>query len=180
MFFRATQGHTLPHIQDEQALTPLTEDNWPSHFRWSEVIHGTYTRHQYSSERYGLIAGGTEVVVGQEPRLHIHMCSPKMGETGSVRSGYRHNANLILFIVIRKAMRDGIKLRRPHNDVILTRGEDDNGFLPSRYIRKAENRYGNLLILFRNVPKEGDHTYRGRAQPPADLVNFWKTQQQAA
>ena len=50
MYFRATQGHTLPHIQDEQVLTLLTEDNWPSHFKWSEVIHGTHTRHQYSIE----------------------------------------------------------------------------------------------------------------------------------
>ena len=75
----------MPHNQDEQALTLLTEDKWPSHFKWSEVIHGTHTRHQYSIEEHGLIAGGTEVVEGQEPRLQIHMCSPKMSKTAAVR-----------------------------------------------------------------------------------------------
>ena len=106
------------------------------------------------------------------------MCSPRKGKTGSVRSGYRHNAILILFIDIRQAMRDGIKFWRSHNDVILTRGQHDNGFLPSRFIRKAEDRYRNPLILFRNLPKEGDYTYHGKEQAPADLVKFWATQQQ--
>ena len=62
MYFRDTQGHTMPHIQDEEALTPLTEDNWPrNQFKMHEVIHGTDIRHQYAIEQHGLIAGGMQV-----------------------------------------------------------------------------------------------------------------------
>ena len=72
-------------------------------------------------------------------------------------------------------MRDGIKFWRSCNDVILTRGENDEGFLPPKYITKAEDNNGNRLILSQNVPKEGEYTYKNKERPPSDLQALWDT-----
>ena len=137
----------MPHILDEQTFTSV--ENWPSHFRYDQVIHGTYSRFQYSIEEHGLIAGGVETPPGHEPRLHIHMCSPRMGKTGSVRSGHRHNADLILYIDFRRALEDGIVFWKSYSDVILTRGENNSGYLPPQYITSAEDQYGGRLFFGR-------------------------------
>ena len=53
LFYRACQGHSLSHIQDEENLEFLTEANCPNHFDLNEVVYGEYPHFQASIEERG-------------------------------------------------------------------------------------------------------------------------------
>ena len=144
MHWRVTQGHSLPHILDEETLQVLTLANWPSHFNLEEVIHGTNHKHFKSITERGLLAGGLNKNVHTNQRSHVHFCSPKMRGAGLVRSGYRSGSDMLVFIDFESALRGGIKFWISSNDVILTRGENERGTLPAKYIKKITDHAGVL------------------------------------
>ena len=74
-------------------------------------------------------AGGLSVMC----RTHIHIATSK-----NALSGHRKSCNVYIYIDVTKAIKDGIKFYLSSNGVILTRGENDIGFLPSSYFSRIE------------------------------------------
>ena len=99
---RATQGHSLAHIDDDKLLTRVEgADEVPT------AIHGTYTANLDSIRERGLCSGA---------RNHIHMTAD--------RSVYdvRPSCNALLHIDVKAAMDTGVLFFRACNGVILARG----------------------------------------------------------
>ncbi|KAJ6259450.1 tRNA 2'-phosphotransferase [Drechslerella dactyloides] len=134
-YIRATQGHSIP-IQEGLLLAPIESNNLPS-----LCVHGTY----YSALTLILESGGLKKM----GRNHIHCAAglPKASihpETGeeipAVLSGMRFNAEVLFYIDVEKALRDGIKFWRSDNHVILTNGrEEDGGVLTMDYVIRVED-----------------------------------------
>ena len=53
--------------------------------------------------------------------------------------GLRCRSEVVVYIDIQAAMRDGIAFYLSENGVILTRGEDEKGVLPAKYISEIAN-----------------------------------------
>ncbi|KAK6344538.1 hypothetical protein TWF696_008172 [Orbilia brochopaga] len=162
-FIRATQGHSIP-IQEDLLLTPIESTNLPS-----ICIHGSY----YSALTLILESGGLKKM----GRNHIHCAAglPKASihpETGeeipAVLSGMRFNAEVLFYIDVEKALRDGIKFWRSDNDVILTNGlEENGGVLSMDYVIRVEDvgqraGGGDLWTREEGVIKEWPATKKAR------------------
>lgn len=124
----ACQGHSFkvePYLSIE-----ITEDNITSlDINPDTVVHGTYKSCIKSIEEKGL---------SKMSRTDIHF-GVNVPESGKVISGMRKSCEVIIFIDILAALRDGFKFTLSNNKVILTPG-NEAGFLPSKYISKILNR----------------------------------------
>merc|ERR1712032_1769849 len=89
--------------------------------------HGTYERHLQSIIRDGLKAGGN---LGQAHRKDVHFSVKRPGET--VVSGMRQSCQVVVYLDLPRAARDGLRFYRSANDVILCAGI--NGIVPPTYI----------------------------------------------
>ncbi|RVW76881.1 tRNA 2'-phosphotransferase 1 [Vitis vinifera] len=90
-------------------------------------VHGSYKRNLESILESGL---------KRMKRLHVHFsCGLPMD--GEVISGMRRDVNLLIFLDVRKALEDGMKLYISDNKVILTEGFD--GVVPVKYFEKIES-----------------------------------------
>ena len=82
VYVRATQGHSIPHIADEEVFDEIgMRDELPEH-----VAHGTFYKHLESIRTHGLWAGG-----GQDEWInHVHCCrlrsKRRRGRRGKRRS----------------------------------------------------------------------------------------------
>ncbi|KAL3320609.1 tRNA 2'-phosphotransferase 1 [Cichlidogyrus casuarinus] len=119
---RAVQGHSV-EIRDLDLKT-LTD---PSAF--PEVIHGTYYRAWADIKNSGLC---------RMQRNHIHFAPGESPDDGVV-SGMRNSAEVLIFIDLPAAIKDGYQFFVSANNVILCPG-DAQGFLPSRYFKSAIDR----------------------------------------
>ncbi|CAF4770423.1 unnamed protein product [Rotaria sp. Silwood1] len=126
---RAHQGHSL-----EEANVDMREITDPDEY--PTVLHGTYMRHWPSIRDKGL---------SKMNRTHIHF-APGLPKQSGVISGMRSNAELYIYIDMKKALTDGFKFFVSNNNVILCPG-NENGFIPVRYFRLVENRHGDQLSL---------------------------------
>ena len=125
MYIRAAQGHTIKTISDSELLTEILDS--------SEIpvcVHGTYRAFLPLILENGL---------NRMKRNHIHMAVGIPGES-EVISGMRKSCEVILYINVSAAMRDGIKFYKSSNNVILTAGLNDTGILPSEYIQEVVER----------------------------------------
>ncbi len=148
-YVRANQGHSMKGVEAENLLTPITledEANMPV-----TVVHGTF----YGAWESILRDGGLR----RMGRNHVHFSTgPPLDEVlrslndaesantrgdagsakgrlstlmdeGKVVSGMRRDAQILLYIDIRKALRDeeGMKWWRSENGVILTEGKGLEG-----------------------------------------------------
>lgn len=68
-------------------------------------------------------------------RKHIHFAKGTFKDR-AVISGLRYNAEVHIYIDLKKALDDGIKFYESENGVILTPG-NDNGFLDHKYFAKV-------------------------------------------
>ena len=124
----ASQGHSFP-VETYLAIE-ITEDNITSlDINPDTVVHGTYHSCIQSIEKEGLSKMG---------RTDIHF-GVNVPESGEVISGMRKSCEVIIFIDILAAIRDGYKFTLSNNRVILTPG-NEAGFLPPKYISKIVNR----------------------------------------
>ena len=75
---------------------------------------------------------------------------------GGVVSGARATSDLLLYINVALAMKDGVQFYRSANGVILTRGLLESGTLPLKYFKSAENRSrdGKMILLDVRHPHE--------------------------
>ncbi|KAJ3125804.1 tRNA 2'-phosphotransferase 1 [Nowakowskiella sp. JEL0407] len=123
---RANQGHSLENVEVE-----MEEISDPSEI--PIVIHGTYNKYWPS-----IVANGLSKI----SRKHIHFAVGKLGEDGVI-SGMRRTADVYIYIDAEKAMKDGIKFLRSHNNVILSSGID--GVIMPEYFLKVEGRNGRVI-----------------------------------
>ncbi|KAG9234246.1 KptA family-domain-containing protein [Amylocarpus encephaloides] len=125
---RANQGHSIA-VESASILSPITIElnNIPE-----LVVHGTYFAFYQSI----LDAGGLKKM----SRTHIH-CSTGLPEgKQGVISGMRGDAELLIYIDVRKSLEDG---KTPwwisENGVVLTEGDED-GLLNPKYFKKIIGR----------------------------------------
>ncbi|XP_010264162.1 PREDICTED: tRNA 2'-phosphotransferase 1-like [Nelumbo nucifera] len=121
LLIRANQGHTIEIIESESLLKPiLSAEEAPV------CVHGTYKRNLESILQSGL---------KRMKRLHVHFSSG-VPTDGSVISGMRRDVNVLIFLDVRRALEDGMKLYISDNKVILTEGFD--GVVPVKYFERIE------------------------------------------
>ncbi|KAL5571943.1 hypothetical protein UlMin_021540 [Ulmus minor] len=129
VFIRANQGHTITTVDSERLLKAiLSADEVPV------CVHGTYKKNLESILESGL---------KRMERLHVHFSSG-LPTDGKVISGMRRNVNVLIFLDVKKALEDGMKLYVSDNKVILTEGFD--GVVPVKYFEKIESWPDRQLI----------------------------------
>jgi 2'-phosphotransferase len=126
---RATQGHSLKTLEASTYLTPITlkdEKLVPE-----TVVHGTF----YGAWERILVSEGLTPM----SRVHVHFATgPKLEEilpeaegvqgpgegkkTDVVISGMRSDAQILIYVDIRKALKAGVEFWRSENGVVLTEG----------------------------------------------------------
>ncbi|VDP90377.1 unnamed protein product [Echinostoma caproni] len=116
---RAFQGHSVK-IEGLE-LIPITDAS-----EFPVVIHGTYWRNWEQIKREGL---------NRMNRTHIHFAPGEIGQSGVI-SGMRNSVDVVIYIDLAAALRDGYKFFLSSNRVILTEG-DANGSLPPKYFAKV-------------------------------------------
>ncbi|XVF79871.1 hypothetical protein PTKIN_Ptkin15bG0025000 [Pterospermum kingtungense] len=122
LLIRANQGHTVTTVESESLLKQiLSADEVPV------CVHGTYKRNLESILESGL---------KRMKRLHVHFSSG-LPTDGEVISGMRRDINILIFLNVRKALEEGMKLYISDNKVILTEGFD--GVVPVKYFEKIES-----------------------------------------
>ncbi|OVA00128.1 Phosphotransferase KptA/Tpt1 [Macleaya cordata] len=131
LLIRANQGHTIETIESESLLKPiLSAEEAPV------CVHGTYKRNLESILQTGL---------KRMKRLHVHFSSG-LPTDGEVISGMRRDVNVLIFLDVRKALQEGMKLYISDNKVILTEGFD--GIVPVKYFEKIKTWPGRQPIPF--------------------------------
>ncbi|KAI3954983.1 hypothetical protein MKW98_004986 [Papaver atlanticum] len=131
LLIRANQGHSIKTIESDNLLKPiLSAEEAPV------CVHGTYTKNLESILNTGL---------KRMRRLHVHFSSG-FPTDGEVISGMRRDVNLLIFLDVKKALREGMKLYISENKVILTEGF--NGVVPVKYIEKIETCPHRQLVPF--------------------------------
>lgn len=131
LLIRANQGHTTTAVETESLLKPiLSAEEFPV------CVHGTYKRNLDS-----ILASGLK----RMKRLHVHF-SRGLPTDGEVISGMRRDVDVLIFLDVRKALEEGMKLYISDNKVILTEGFD--GVVPSKYFQKIESWPGRQPIPF--------------------------------
>ncbi|XP_044439750.1 tRNA 2'-phosphotransferase 1 isoform X1 [Triticum aestivum] len=139
LLIRANQGHTVTTVTSESLLKPILSAD-----EVSVCVHGTYRKNVDSILKHGL---------KRMARLHVHFSSglPSdggviSGTNGLPSSGMRSGANILIYLNVRKALQDGMKLYISDNKVILTEGFD--GVVPIKYFEKIETWPGRAPIPF--------------------------------
>lgn len=122
LLIRANQGHTITTVESESLLKPILSPD-----EVSVCVHGTYKRNLDS-----ILESGLKCM----KRLHVHF-SCGLPTDGEVISGMRRDVNVLIFLNVRKALEDGMKLYISDNKVILTEGFD--GVVPVEYFEKIES-----------------------------------------
>lgn len=152
---RANQGHSIA-IESASLLKPITleADNVPD-----MVVHGTY----YAFYPAILQSGGLKKM----GRNHVHFSTGLPEDRAGVISGMRSDAELLIYVDVRKSLEDGAMLWwLSDNGVVLTEG-DGNGLVPTKYWRKAEGRRLDAGLLWQDGKEiaELPQSLRGRNAP---------------
>lgn len=122
LLIRANQGHTVTTVETESLLKPILSAE-----EVSVCVHGTYKKNLESILQEGL---------KRMKRLHVHF-SCGLPTDGEVISGMRRDVNMLIYLDVKKALEEGIKLYISDNRVILTEGFD--GVVPAKYFEKIES-----------------------------------------
>uniref|UniRef100_A0A6M2DNV4 2'-phosphotransferase n=1 Tax=Xenopsylla cheopis TaxID=163159 RepID=A0A6M2DNV4_XENCH len=112
---KANQGHTI-------SLNNLKLLEIPLITSYTEVIHGTYYSCWKAIKKEGL---------RRMKRMHIHFAK----DLNSI-SGIRKNCQVLIYVDIKLALKDGYKFFESENQVILCPG-NINGLLPKDYFLKV-------------------------------------------
>ncbi|XP_039126522.1 tRNA 2'-phosphotransferase 1-like isoform X2 [Dioscorea cayenensis subsp. rotundata] len=132
LLIRANQGHTISIISSESLLQPiLSVDELV-------CVHGTYKKNLESILQFGL---------KRMARLHVHF-SCGLPTDGQIISGMRRDVNVLVFLNVRKALEEDMKLYISDNKVILTEGF--NGVVPVKFFEKIETWPGRQPIPFQS------------------------------
>nr|KJB18617.1 hypothetical protein B456_003G063700 [Gossypium raimondii] len=132
LLIRANQGHTVMTVESERLLKQILSAD-----EMIVCVHGTYKRNLESILESGL---------KRMKRLHVHFSSglPTDGEVISDEM-----LNVLIYLDVRKALEEGMKLYISDNKVILTEGFD--GLVPVKCFEKIESWPDRKPIPFSNV-----------------------------
>ncbi|KAG4210979.1 hypothetical protein ERO13_A02G078703v2, partial [Gossypium hirsutum] len=132
LLIRANQGHTVMTVEPERLLKQILSAD-----EMIVCVHGTYKRNLESILESGL---------KRMKRLHVHFSSglPTDGEVISDEM-----LNVLIYLDVRKALEEGMKLYISDNKVILTEGFD--GVVPVKCFEKIESWPDRKHIPFSNV-----------------------------
>ena len=121
-FVRANQGHSMQCVNTEELLTIIT---WNDMDKFPVICHGTYVKYWDSIRKEGL---------NRMKRNHIHFVPSDSFGGSNVISGMRYSCQLLIYVNLKAALKDGIKFYVSDNNVILSSGI--NGVLPPQYFLK--------------------------------------------
>lgn len=135
LLIRASQGHSMKVVSDEQLLTPLNaqQPDLPC-----VCVHGTYRKHLQSILQQGLLAGG-----GTSARNHVHFAPYEPGSS-RVISGMRASCDIAIYLDLRRAILAGIPFYRSTNQVLLTPGL--NKVVPPNYFQGVKDLHSGQWI----------------------------------
>lgn len=131
LMIRASQGHTISSVQDEQLLTRI--------YSSPLCVHGTYMRNWESIHKNGL---------KRMNRNHIHFACEEI-HSNQVISGMRLNVEIKIYIDFDLAIKDGIPFYMSKNNVILSPGVGEHGTISRQYFRRVV-RVADDEILYSN------------------------------
>lgn len=156
---RANQGHSIA-IESSALLSPITIEagNVPE-----QVIHGTYFAfYQRIMETGGLQRMG---------RNHIHFSTGLPNDHRAVISGMRNDAEILIYVDIKKSLEDGILWWLSDNGVVLTEGNAD-GVLPTKFFLRVEGRMGDVGVLWEDGEERAElpANYRNRKPPMGKVL----------
>jgi 2'-phosphotransferase len=126
-YIRANQGHSIQSIDDEKLLQPLTIEE----LRDQDItvcIHGTYLSAWEGIQKCGYLS--------RMSRQHIHFSAYPYGGKKTI-SGMRGNVQVLLYLDLESALRDGLKFYLSQNRVILSPG-DVEGRILIKYIKEIK------------------------------------------
>jgi 2'-phosphotransferase len=152
---RANQGHSIV-MESSGLLKPITveADNVPD-----IVVHGTF----FAFYQPIVDSGGLKKM----NRNHIHFSTELPEEKQGVISGMRGDAEILIYVDIRKSLEDGgILWWISENGVVLTEG-DENGVLSTKYWKKVIGRRENIGVLWEDGKQVGElpENLRNRKAP---------------
>ena len=120
-FIRAAQGHSF-HVNEEELLVQIHDPG-----EVPVAVHGTQLRFYEKIHREGLRPGR---------RQHIHFATSLPTSTRREQSGMRASAEILIYLDVDRALREGMRIYRSTNDVILTAGF--SGLVHPRYFSKVQ------------------------------------------
>ncbi|KAH9287735.1 hypothetical protein KI387_031852, partial [Taxus chinensis] len=123
LLIRANQGHSIRTIKSVELLNSIISPE-----EVPVCVHGTYLRYLEVIKKEGLKSMN---------RIHIHFATGLCKEDGVI-SGMRSSCEVFIYLNVQKAFKDGMKLYRSENGVILTEGFD--GVVPPEYFANIERR----------------------------------------
>lgn len=121
LYIRANQGHTVMVVESDELLKPISSAE-----EVPVCVHGTYRKNLESIFKTGL---------SRMKRRHVHFATGLPHDDGVV-SGIRGNIEILIYLDVEKALKDGMKLYLSDNKVLLTEGF--NGAVPPKYFKKVE------------------------------------------
>ncbi|THH10352.1 hypothetical protein EW145_g1381 [Phellinidium pouzarii] len=126
-WIRANQGHSLMDI--DLKLADITDAG-----QIPMAVHGTTRMAWARIEEEGL---------SRMKRAHIHLAK----ETGHIKGvsvvpGMRSRSEVLIYVDVDKALREGIKFHLSDNGVVLTPG-DASGFLSPKFFKRVTDLKGN-------------------------------------
>ncbi|KAL9379660.1 hypothetical protein Peur_028142 [Populus x canadensis] len=134
LLIRANQGHSIKTVESESLLKAILSPE-----EITVCVHGTYKKNLDSILESGL---------KRMQRLHVHFSSGLPTDV-EVISGMRRDVNVLIFLDVRKALEEGMKLYISDNRVILTEGFD--GTIPVKYFERIESWPDRRPIPFRTT-----------------------------
>jgi len=150
---RANQGHSIA-VDSAALLLPITVEagNIPG-----TVVHGTY----FGSYQAIVNSGGLKKMT----RNHIHFSTGLPEDKQGVISGMRKDAEILIYVDIKKSLEDGLLWWISENGVVLTEG-DENGFLGTKYWQKVVGRKEDVGTLWEDGEEVGELPQRLRDRKP--------------
>ena len=128
-------------------------------------VHGTYLKYYAGIRKAGgLRVGGERGVHG---RNHVHFV-PKEPFDPSIISGMRHDCDMAIWIDLKWTIADGFVWYKSRNDVLLTRG-DENDLVSWKYFMKVVNLWTGVVLWSRN---EGQSWRRSRSSRSSSTPHF--------
>lgn len=133
---KANQGHSLKSV-DELSLIRIEDSS-------TVAVHGTFYKFLDSIKREGLHSMKRNFIhFSATDQINFH----KQKSREKI-SGFRENCEILIYVDLELAFRDGIKFYHAENNVILTKGLEDSGCLPTKYFSKIiDRRTGNPVSV---------------------------------
>ena len=149
-WIRANQGHSMKCVDASALLRRMSSSDIE---RFPVVCHGTYCKAWKLIERQGLKS---------MRRNHIHFVPSDAFKGSGVISGMRSSCQLLIYVDLHTAMRDGIDFFVSQNNVILSAGI--GGVLAPKYFEKLSLCGGCCLIEKRSDACTGSQDFKRARQ----------------